>query len=64
MDPLVPDQKSDCQLVTSCRPSRLFEAKGHAMQIPEILEGIGVAVFSGTTVRDLNFLCDVGELCQ
>ena len=34
------------------------------MHIREILEGIGVAVFNGTTVTDQKFPCDVKELCQ
>ena len=42
----------------------LFEAKGHAMQIPEILKGIGVAVFIGTTVTDQKMICNARELCQ
>ena len=34
------------------------------MQITEILEGIGVAIFTGTTVTDQKCFCNVGERCQ
>ena len=34
------------------------------MQVPEILQGVGVAVLAGTAVTDQNLTRDVGELSQ
>ena len=40
------------------------EPEGRAVQVPEILEGIGVAVITGTAVTYQDFTCDVPTVSE
>ena len=44
--------------------NHFFELESHAMQIPQVLKGVGEAIFTGMAARDQNLTRDVGELSQ